>query len=227
MARVKYGALITEIAGSIAGTTFQKNRYGFTIKQKPTMVRPQRTSQLGRQQSMRALQTAWFALTDADRAAWNTYAATYPRPTRLDSSSFLNGYNYFCSYHLLRSLHDTVIVTQPTGAQETMDDIEIILTEVDPALNLSGGVTISGGSWVVLLFISRVVSTTIYKQKSKLRFIFSAISSGSLIADIASEYTAIFGDIPNSGDLVFIRRVGLNTANGQIFEFPPSSLTIQ
>ena len=75
MAKVKYGAFITEIKGHVGGTTFQASRGGFTIKNKgrKVVVRGWDTSQATNQRKLNfsAIAKMWSTLTDAQRLGWN------------------------------------------------------------------------------------------------------------------------------------------------------------
>jgi len=217
MARIKYSGLIESINGSIGGTTFQTNRYGFTVKRKPVPSKPNTPSQNARKTAMFAVQQAWIGLTAANRAAWNTYASTYPRPTRLNINSNLNGFNYFLAYHLIRRQHDTVTLANPSGVQRTFSFVSSDILSDGGALDWQFGIIVSGGTWIALVSISRVVTLTTQARKNRIRFVDSKQVTGSSSLVITNPYTALFGSIPVPNDYVFLQEVWLNTANGQIF----------
>jgi hypothetical protein len=218
MARIKYSGLIDEINGSIGGTTFQRNRYGFTIKRKPAGRKSGSLSQLARRNALYGVQQAWIGLIDSERAAWNTYASTFPAATRLNPNVFLNGVNLFERYHLLRSLFDSTILANPSGVQQTLS-FGTFITEIQaPNFNVTSNVTISGASWAYLLFLSRPLRATTQLSKSKTRFITAQSVGASFSGDVDGPYIALFGSIPVATDFVQFRRVYLNQANGQIFD---------
>lgn len=218
MARITYSGLIDEINGSIGGTTFQRNRYGFTIKRKPSGRQSGTSSQLTRRNSMYRVQQGWIGLTVSERANWNTYASTFPEPSRLNPDSFLNGVNLFEKYHLLKALDGTNILDDPVGLQETLSFDQLSIEIVGAAANMTSEITVSGASWIFLLYLSRPVRETAALSKSLTRFIESFTVVGNNTEDIAINYTNIFGFIPSADDFVQTRRVYLNTSNGQIFD---------
>ncbi len=218
MARIKYSGLIDSINGSIGGTTFQTNRYGFTIKRKPSPSKPNTPRQNSRKSAMSIVQQSWIALTDADRSAWNTYASTFPRPTRLDPDANLNGFNYFSAYHLFRIQSLTTVLSDPVGPQRTLSFIETEMIEADPILEWTSDVTVNSGGWLALLYMSRTITATTQVRRNRLRFIVGLETAGDLTLQIQTEYIAIFGAIPIVGEFVIVQEIWLNKFNGQIFE---------
>ncbi len=218
MARIKYSGLIDEINGSIGGTTFQRNRYGFTIKRKPAGKKSGTQNQLIRRNAMYRVQQNWIGLSTANRDNWNTYAATFPAPTRLNPNVFLNGVNLYEKYHLLRAVGVSSILDNPSGAQETLSFDGFAIDSNLGTLSIESGITVSGGSWLFLLFLSRPLRQTTALAKNKNRFIVQATVTGDSAATIQDNYTNVFGFLPVRGDFLQFRRVYLNLANGQIFD---------
>jgi hypothetical protein len=100
MARVTYGALITNIAGSIGGSTFQNNASGAIVRSKPfTPVNPS-ASQSARQLILTQLVALWPTLTNAQKTAWNNMAAAHLKINDWGSSVRVSGYQWFIAYNL-------------------------------------------------------------------------------------------------------------------------------
>lgn len=101
MALLKFGGGITEMRGSIAGNVYSRNRYGAYARARTTPVNP--ASQ--RQSAIRALisdiSQAWFnTLTQAQRDAWNVFAAAVPEKNKLGEVIYLSGFNQYCKSNL-------------------------------------------------------------------------------------------------------------------------------
>lgn len=114
MARVTYGALVTEINGKIGGTVFQRNAYGFTAKNKPNMVVPNSVDQMTMQRSAFQCTQAWQGLADWQRADWETYAATYPQYAKHNPSSQLSGYNVFLLRNMIAYYTGRGLIVSPS-----------------------------------------------------------------------------------------------------------------
>lgn len=100
MARVTYGALVTELKGSIAGTTFQNNPSGAIARSRPyTPVNPS-AEQSDRQLALINLVAYWPTLSVANRNLWNALAAAHNKINDWGNYVKLNGYQWMMSYNL-------------------------------------------------------------------------------------------------------------------------------
>jgi hypothetical protein len=100
MARVTYGALVTDLAGSIAGTTFQKNASGAIARSRAyTPVNPS-IQQSDRQLAMIQFVALWSTLTLIQKTAWNDLAAAHNKINDWGNYTKLSGYQWFISYNL-------------------------------------------------------------------------------------------------------------------------------
>lgn len=92
MARIIYGSIVTNIRGSVGGTTFQKNAYGFTVKNKPNIIKPNTFDQQTSKSIIAFLTTQWTLSSDSFRTQWNTYAAMFPQFSKHNPSAVLSGF---------------------------------------------------------------------------------------------------------------------------------------
>jgi hypothetical protein len=100
MARVTYGALVTDLAGSIAGTTFQKNSSGAIARARAyTPVNPS-IQQSDRQLALIQLVAKWATLTTTQKGLWNALAAAHNKINNWGHYTKLSGYQWFISYNL-------------------------------------------------------------------------------------------------------------------------------
>lgn len=216
MARIIYSGLIESIRGSIAGTTFQKNRYGHTVKRKPNMVRPATPFQNRQKQLISRATKAWRELTDSVRDSWNTWASTYPSYSRFNPSAELSGYAVFVRsqvYGLLAA--DTIRTIEPSFTLNIDDTLSLSLARISDTLMLSPNSITEDESWTVLIFASRPFSDSQNFIGTKTRFI-RAISNSDGAYNIASEYAAVFGVLPAVGQRVALRYIMFNDQNGEV-----------
>lgn len=75
MARVTLSGLVSDIKGSINGSTFQRSASGLTLRNKPIPVGKGSSSQQLIRRTNSLLSTAWENLTDAERLTWKNFAA--------------------------------------------------------------------------------------------------------------------------------------------------------
>jgi len=115
MARVTYGESITEYAGSIGGVTYLRNASGpiAKLRSKP-LVNPS-PDQSTHQGNMATLVTYWPTLSQANKDAWDAFAAAHDHVTPWGETKTLSGYQWFLSVNLnIISLSITMRDTPPT-----------------------------------------------------------------------------------------------------------------
>lgn len=95
MARVKFSALLSEINGSVGGSTFQRSAYGYSLRNKPIPVnKPTILNQAIRQAFFQASRT-WSLMSDVDRIYWRNAVEYYLPRSRNNKNSYLSAYSYF------------------------------------------------------------------------------------------------------------------------------------
>ena len=128
MALVKYGAGIVQMSGSIAGTTFARNRYGNYARSKTTPVNPNTALQIAVRAALSELTVRWSqTLSAAQRTAWNLYASNVTMTNRLGETINLTGFNHYIRSNSVRTRY----------AIAPVDDGPVIfeLPPIDPALS--------------------------------------------------------------------------------------------
>jgi len=104
MARVKYGSLVTDISGSIGGSTFQRSSYGNTLRNKPIPTRATSPAQLLVRQYMKQAHDAWTALTAAERTQWQQFTTFSNPKIRKDHNVIMSGHALYLKYQVSRLL---------------------------------------------------------------------------------------------------------------------------
>ena len=203
MARVQFGAIVTELVGSIGGFTFQKNRSGNIVRLRGNPSRASSPKQtIAHQNHIRFLQL-WQTLTSGERTLWNDFADTFPKTTKFGSIKTLNGQNWFESVNFNRELFGLAVLTSPPA-----HDLPVAL----PAFNL-----IVGTSEIEIVFAAPfnpvdnglIIETTTLNTRSTTSFrrasrLTEVVDSGPFTTlDITSEWEVAHGVPwpPGSGDV--------------------------
>lgn len=115
MALVRYGAGVVQMSGSIAGTTFARNKSGNYARARTTPVNPSSDRQESVRASIAALSDRWSnTVTAVQRTAWNLYASSVAMKNRLGEVIFLSGYNHYLrSNSILKLIGETEIDAGP------------------------------------------------------------------------------------------------------------------
>ncbi len=116
MALVKFGGGILDASGSIGGNTFSHNRFGRYIRARVKPVNPRSSRQLAARMTIMMLTESWHEdLNDAQRLAWETYAAAIDWNNALGEVVHLTGFNHFVRTNAARDRAGaTIILDGPT-----------------------------------------------------------------------------------------------------------------
>lgn len=216
MARVTYGALVTEINGKVGGTVFQRNAYGFTVKNKPNMVLPNSVDQMSMQRAAFRCTQAWQSLSDSQRTDWETYASSYPQYAKNNPSSQLSAYNVFLLRNMIAYYTGMGAVISPSIVS-TINSAFAPTIQVDATqmlLNLSPTPAPSGlGSY---LSATNPMPGTASIARNLLRFFDYRfpISSSMYIQDT---YLARFSRLPVVGESILIKFSNVAYNCGAVF----------
>lgn len=104
MARCKFGSLVTDISGSIGGTTFQRSAFGHTIRNKPIPIKSRSDSQLSIRQFMKNAHQNWAALSSAERQQWQQFVSFSNQRIRRDRNVNISGHNLYIKYQVMRQV---------------------------------------------------------------------------------------------------------------------------
>ena len=216
MARIIYSGIVTEIRGSVGGTTFQKNKYGFKVKNKPNMVKPATHNQDLQKRYLLELVQTWQAMTNTQRSDWSSYASTYPQYSKNNPTSQLDGYAVFLHWNMQNKISGAFVQTNPGGAPAALSPYTFQLFNTGPTLEY---LIIPDASTVNLTFnafISFSVPPSLHFGGTRTRYMVSdsfEINGG----DISAQYLAQFGQFPNTGDKVFVRLVFFGTFDAFVY----------
>lgn len=102
MARVTYGASVTEFAGSIGGVTFQRNASGPIAKLRSNPTVNPTALQAKYQHIFSMLVAYWPTISPEDKDLWDVIAAAHDHTTPWGETKTLSGYQWFMLCNLLR-----------------------------------------------------------------------------------------------------------------------------
>lgn len=227
MASIVFGGGITNMVGSAAGNTFARNKGGSYVKKKTHGTNPRSTSQLKFRTSVGLLSKHYsYTLTDLERAAWRTFAATNPTINRLGNTTFLSGQQAFTKFNAIMLITSSTIVATPPVSTAVGTVTSIFLAAAsDPGGTVSVNIHTTGAGAFdqALLWLSPPMNPGRAFISSQLRLIGDFIPRDTL-TDVTARYKAVFGSLPtDGGQRIFIRAQVVNTLNGVVSAFLGSS----
>jgi len=95
MAKFVLGALVTNIAGSVGGTTLRRVPNGFSMYNKPKGTSTSRLLSNARLPEIGKIFQRWALLSDAERAGWNAQALLITFPDKFGNAKNLTGRQLF------------------------------------------------------------------------------------------------------------------------------------
>lgn len=138
MALVKFGAGVIDMRGSIAGTTFSKNRFGQYARARTKPVNPNTTRQDAVRSGVAEATARWSeTLNNASRILWNEYAALVAMKNRLGETVFLSGFNHYIRSNAFRiSLGFAAIDAAPAIGELPAQDPSLAMAPIAAAQQL-------------------------------------------------------------------------------------------
>ena len=196
MARIKLGPMITDIAGSIGGATFQRNRFGMTMRTKPLPKKSETPAQFNIRQKIASLQSSWQDLDNDQRRQWDRYINFSGQTIRRDRSVLLSGQSLYIKYQLFLLLYDQPLLTDlayvPMPAHPAIKDIYLFMEE---AIKLEFTYEVD---FYRYFFLFKITSPRLYAQAFNprgLRFMKVGYQA-TYLYDITLSYIAAFGVVP-------------------------------
>jgi hypothetical protein len=218
MARIIYSGLVTSIRGSVGGTTFQNNAYGFTIKNKANMIIPNSQQQELRKLIFSLATKSWSSLTDAQRSNWDTYASTFPQFAKNNPSAQLSGFAIFVKWHAAWFLHSGLSASldvAPALTATPLDTVSIELENHLGVLTLTPDWVIGDETWNVNYFISRPFQPSQNFSGSSPKFLIGSTNQDAAII-VTSQYLALYGSLPAVGSAVNIAIQLFDESGGKV-----------
>jgi len=201
MARIKLGALVSDIAGSIGGTTFQRNSYGLSARNKPYSNTSFTEICQNRRANMEKVQKLWREMQPYQREVFERYSQFHPQFSKGNKGSLLNGYNLFVKYSLLFFATDNAPQVNP----------KFIVPVIEPspaiarigALGLYVDINVNPGAAIfqVLAKASRPYSNLTAIPRNMLRVCKVAFNQSAKLY-IYPDYEFKFGRQPVDGEYI-------------------------
>jgi hypothetical protein len=177
MAKFILGGIVTNIAGSVGGTTLRRVPNGFSMYNKAKGTSQARLLLNPRVPQIANIFQRWASLTDTERAGWNAQALLVTFPDKFGVAKNLTGRQLFSKANI-QLLPDNSTVNDSTGFTTTTPDYTLdgIVMNVDDGI-LTATVSPLAGA-VTLLFSVEISNKQIYQPVFKSRkVILSTVAS--------------------------------------------------
>lgn len=159
MARVTYGAPVTDLAGSIAGTTFQKNSSGAIARSRPyTPVNPS-AAQSANQQNVTRLTALWTSMDYYQKYLWGLIAYGRTFTDAYGVEKVLSKYQWFMSCNLNLIAAGLAQCTNPPYYEAPDAAPDFTLAMDDTKLDIEFATPFTSGANPLLIYASPPLRT--------------------------------------------------------------------
>lgn len=221
MAKIKFGAIVSDVRGSIDSVTYARSRYGSYARKKVTPVNPNTAKQSVIRALFGAASAAFRSLGTSTIKAWNDIAPEYSRSNIFGDNLPLSGQTLFTK--LKTQLSAAGIATNPSPiAPVTIPAIHFyeVVADVSEGTMLVKDTTATGANQVLVIRASAPVSAgRSFFSRSQMRTIWVVPSSTAAAElDILDQYATVFGtplSAPNVGLKFRVEMFLVDTRNGQ------------
>lgn len=208
MARIKFSALVSSIAGSVGGGTLQQNRYGFTLRNKPIPTNRRSANQTAVRTVIGYLQGQWQSLSYDQRDRWNEFSHYSPTFSRNSRDRLISGHALFLKYNSVRMMiGESALLSFDYSITPNVVRNPVFFrnsTEI-PGIDslmvfMSGGIDLSYANFLIRISDAFVSSKS--KAISKAR-VCQTVQVDSEVYDLTDSYLEIFPGLPAVGSQVW------------------------
>jgi len=215
MAKIKFGQIISEARGKIAGMVFSRNAYGSYIRQKVTPVNPSSAAQSVVRTYLTQLAQDWRDLTAPQKLQWNTQSVAFAKTDIFGDKQTPSGFNLYMSLNMNILNVNGAVISSPPVLEDAFN-----FTSLSAVISVGGGTsTLTYAAAIpatvsVLVYATAPMSAGKSFVKSEYRKIDVILTADASPFDIAAEYTAKFGSVGALGQKVFFKLVPVVTLTG-------------
>jgi len=122
-----------QFSGSMGNLTYSHNKGGQYIRARRIPTNPNSSRQQATRSVLGTYASAWSGLSAANRASWNSYAATHTVKDALGQDVYISGINWFIKCNsILLDAGQTPVTTPPAGvAPASLAGFAVTFTDAD------------------------------------------------------------------------------------------------
>lgn len=211
MASIKMGAIVTEIKGSVGGTTFQSSNAGLSMKNKGKGMHGKMKGYAQRHDGTHVVQQghfaivtkAWAGLTDVERATWSGLLGIWTFKNKFGEVYNGSAYQIFCAANINRL---TLGLSLLTDAPTKVDMVDPMVTYSDYSISgdftetRSNAAAIGSKGFYYVTFPANPTSN--YKKLRRAASLVRTIATVGTTSRKA-EVQALFGGDPPLGSVFY------------------------
>lgn len=220
MALAKYGGMIIELVGSIAGNIYFNTQAGPAVR--AWGCKPNRRTPL--QNEVRVLinklQVEWQDLGDDDRELWNRLSKYLGKGQKNGTGHVINAHQMFLQSNFYRLRYGIPLLSTPSFVKGGVQPVTCTVA-LDPFIGdlivTLDRIPVGAREFIIIEASQRVAPTVNNAGKLFRQMIFT--TSSLPLQNITVAYEAVFGRKAVSGDTIFVRCAAADLDNGSVTTF--------
>jgi len=219
MAITSFGGGVSDMRGSVGGSTFTRTRAGAITRQRVKPTNPQSQYQMDQRSIITELAQAWGqTLTQAQRDGWSTFGDNFPSVNKLGQQVLLTGNQAFSRVGgRMLAAGQSYLSTAP--ADQDVAELQSVTATLDiGAGNFELAFTSVGnlGNDLLVIEMTPGISPGISNYTNRLRPVVYTAAAPTSPIDLESGFVARYGALPQAGQKVGIRAHFLRVLNGAV-----------
>jgi hypothetical protein len=198
MALYTPGAFAPIISGSVGATVFSHNAGGAYMKNKSIPLNPNSPYQISARNLLTLFAQKWRSLTEAQQAAWNAAAPSFPVTNRIGETITLSGFNFYVRQNININLAGGSSISVPPSPGTVVSPLTFSGTCTGGAISLIYTATPVPTGQVLFVYGTIGLSTGKNFVKSQFRLFAVLAAAAASPFSATTLYTARFGP-PLSG----------------------------
>jgi len=222
MASIKLGNFIVDARGKIAGTIYSKSHSGAYARSSFNGPKRATAKQQNIRQIVKAIQSQWHKLTEAQRKTWNEAAPKIPVQNRIGDTVILTGHQLFVRSNVNNALFIpglALLTTLPNIRRYPLWKYAITSATKNPTtMTLNVGVT----DWIPadsesfyrhVVFATPGITQGSFAPSESIYRLISVFTGSAFVLGLGTPYRSTFG-LANIGSKIFIKVYVLDSRTG-------------
>ena len=214
--KVKFGALVSAMTGTVGGQTIQRSQHGTILRTKPIPRKSRSSAQSYNRTNFAVVSQAWRDLTQANRDSWDAVAVNWSAFDSFGDPITLSGYEVFvrASFGLV-SFGGAIV---PTGSNPLTlwspgsISLTISVAAASIVVGWSGGSVASDN--IVAVAFSRPLPPSRKFRAGSMRGFAAITSATTAPVEFQSSYISAYGLFPPLNSRVYVSFKVVSTVNG-------------
>lgn len=218
MAKIRTGAVVGQISGSIGSQTYSHNRYGAYIRQRSVPVTSTTEYAQAAKGFLAAASSAWKSLTAAQRLAWGLWSQNNPVTDVLGDKRVLTGHAAYVKLgcRVLR-VGETLDTDPPVDpAPEALSTVSVTAAVgTPPTVSVVFTPTPQGAGVRVWVYAAKVESAGIEFIQNRLRLVYEGSAAETSPIAIGTVCAARLGTF-QAGETLHVQALAMDEDTGLI-----------